>query len=112
MSNKTVVELRHPRREGWHRETVAEDEGEIEAWRIFETQIGATGVPTQRSIAGNRPFLKFVIGREAPLYQHALRETKRSVSEDNPFRGTLGLLVHKVNLGFPSRLRLPRFSPC
>ena len=84
-------------------QTMTEDEGEIEARRIFETQIGATGVKTRRSMAGNRPLLKFVIGREAPIYQYALRETKRSVSAANPFRGTLGLLTQRTDR-FPESL--------
>jgi Cdc6-like AAA superfamily ATPase len=86
-----------------HLETLTEEKGELEAREIFERQIGATGVPTKRSVAGNRPVLKFVVGREAPIYQHALRETKRSISEENPFRGTLGLLVQKVDR-FPESL--------
>lgn len=80
----------------YHPATMTEDDGEIEARRIFEQQVGAAGIRTRRSIAGNRPLLKFMVGREAPIYQYALRETKRSVSEDNPFRGTLGLLVERV----------------
>ena len=83
-------------------EALTEDEGEIEARRIFETQIG-TSVLTKRSMAGNRPVLKFVVGREAPIYQYALLETKRSVSEHNPFRGTLGLLVQRASR-FPDSL--------
>jgi hypothetical protein len=86
-----------------HSEITTEDEGESEARRIFETQIGATGITTRRSRAGNRPLLKFVVGREAPIYQYALRETKKAVSEENPFRATLGLLVEKANR-FPESL--------
>src|SRR5579863_6627747 len=84
-------------------EIMDEDEGEAEARRIFEMEIGATGVEAKRSIAGNRPFLKFVVGREAPIYQFALRETKRSLSGRNPFQGTLGLLVQRADR-FPESL--------
>lgn len=85
------------------REIMDEDDGEEEARRVFEKEIGATGVETKRSLAGNRSFLKFVVGREAPIYQHALRVTKRSLSDDNPFRGTLGLSVQKAD-NFPESL--------
>ena len=69
--------------------------GKSEALRIFEREVGTTGIKTRRSTAGNRSFLKFVVGREAPLYQHALRETQKALSQDNPFRGALGLSVEK-----------------
>ena len=39
-------------------------------------------------------FLKFKVGRNAPVYDHALRETQKGISEDNPFRGLLGLSIH------------------
>jgi hypothetical protein len=84
-------------------EIMTEDEGESEARRIFEHQIGAAGITTRRARAGNRPLLRFVVGREAPIYQYALRESKRAVSEDNPFCATLGLLVEKANR-FPESL--------
>jgi hypothetical protein len=80
-----------------------EDAGEAEALRIFEKEIGATGVRAKRSIAGNKQFLKFIVGREAPVYEHALRETKRSLSSPNPFRGTLGLIFEESGR-FPKSL--------
>lgn len=69
--------------------------GESEALRIFEREVGTTGITTRRSTAGNRSFLKFVVGREAALYQHALRETQKALSEGNPFRGALGLSIER-----------------
>jgi Cdc6-like AAA superfamily ATPase len=84
-------------------ENMDEESGESEARRIFEKEIGAPGVITKRSTAGNKSFLKFIVGREAPIYQHALRETQKALSEDNPFRGTLGLLVQKAER-FPESL--------
>jgi Cdc6-like AAA superfamily ATPase len=86
-----------------HPEMLTEDEGEAEARRVFERQIGTTRVATKRSMAGNRPTLKFIIGREAPIYQYALRETKRAMSEENPFRATLGL-VAQITDRFPESL--------
>src|ERR1700738_4621952 len=80
-----------------------ENSGEAEALRIFEKEIGATGVTTKKSLAGNRAFLKFIVGREAPIYEHALRETQKSLSQENPFRGTLGLLIQPTER-FPDSL--------
>src|SRR5580658_8218406 len=83
--------------------SMSEPQGEAEALTIFEREVGATGVVTKRTLAGNRPFLKFVVGRDAAIYQHALRETQKALSDNNPFRGTLGLVVQK-NDHFPESL--------
>jgi AAA ATPase domain len=40
---------------------------------------------------------------EAPIYRHALRETQRALSADNPFRGALGLSFEKAER-FPESL--------
>jgi AAA ATPase domain len=80
-----------------------ETTGEAEALKIFEREIGATGVSTQHSIAGSQPFLKFVVGREAPIYLHALREIQKTLSPTNPFRGALGLVTKRVER-FPESL--------
>ena len=75
---------------------MSEPEGEAEALAIFEREVGATGVAAKRTLAGNKPFLKFVVGRDAPIYQHALRETQKALWDNNPFRGTLGLVTQKT----------------
>jgi energy-coupling factor transporter ATP-binding protein EcfA2 len=74
---------------------MSEPEGEAEALHIFEREIGATGIDAKKTLAGNKPFLKFVVGRDAPIYQYALRETQKALSDQNPFRGTLGLLIQR-----------------
>jgi hypothetical protein len=80
------------------------DEKAAEAARdIFAREIGAHEVPTQVTLAGNESFLKFIVGREAPIYQHALRETQQALPLDNPFRGALGLSVKKADR-FPESL--------
>ena len=60
-------------------------------------------MPTHITSAGNETFLKFIVGREAPIYRHALRETQRALSPDNPFRGALGLTFQKAEQ-FPRSL--------
>ena len=74
-----------------------------EATREFEAQTGTTGVKTVVENIGPDTFLKFVVGREAPIYLHALRETQKALSSDNPYRGTLGLEVTEVKR-FPESL--------
>jgi hypothetical protein len=76
--------------------TSAEDSAELQALTVFEREIGATGVQTQRTLVGNQYFLKFIVGRDAPFYMHALRETQRALSPENPFRGALGLHIQKA----------------
>jgi hypothetical protein len=76
--------------------TSAEDSAEFEALAIFQREIGATGVQTQRTLAGNQSFLKFIVGRDAPFYKYALRETQKALSSENPFRGALGLHIQKA----------------
>lgn len=71
--------------------TMDEQAGESEALRVFEREVGTTGIKTRRSTAGNRSFLKFIVGREAPLYQHALRETQKNC------RRTIRSAVHWVS---------------
>jgi hypothetical protein len=82
----------------WDFNMTAMDErtGEDEARRIFEREVGTTGIKTRISTVGNRSFLKFVVGREAPIFHHAIRETQKALSDENPFRGTLGLAIDKV----------------
>jgi len=80
-----------------------EKAAEAEARAIFAREIGAHEVPTQVASAGNESFLKFIVGMEAPIYRHALRETQRALSPDNPFRGALGLSFKKAER-FPESL--------
>jgi len=80
-----------------------EDEDEKEAVRLFERAAGISSVPTERALVGNLTFLRFVVGRDAPLYKHALFETQRALSEENAYAGALGLTtVHAKN--FPASL--------
>jgi hypothetical protein len=63
----------------------------------FERAIGVTGIPLSKVQIGNREFLKFGVGRESPLYDHALRESQQYLNEENPFRGAIGLNSKKVD---------------
>jgi Cdc6-like AAA superfamily ATPase len=74
-----------------------------EAVRVFEREIGATGVKTDVTSAGNLSFLKFVVGREGPIYSRALRETQKALSSSNQFRGALGL-IYRPTQRFPESL--------
>ena len=80
-----------------------ETTGATEAITLFEREIGAEGVPTERSSVGNSNFLKFVVGAEAPFYLHAIRETQKSLSSGNPYQGSLGLVTKRADK-FPASL--------
>ena len=70
---------------------VDEDLAAREVIAAFEREVGITGVSSKCVQVGNRLFLKFAVGREAPLYTHALHESQRSLNDENPFRGAMGL---------------------
>jgi len=74
-----------------------------EAIAAFEREIGVTGIPHSRVQIGNREFLKFSVGREAPLYTHALFETQRRLNDKNIFKGALGINPSKAKT-FPSSI--------
>ncbi|MDO9013675.1 MAG: ATP-binding protein [Polynucleobacter sp.] len=80
-----------------------EDMAAIEAAKEFERQIGVTSINSVRVQVGNREFLKFLVGKDAPLYKYALLECQKNLSEDNPFRGALGLTLTKAT-SFPSSI--------
>jgi len=80
-----------------------EEAAKAEALKIFEREVGTTGVDTQITIAGNEHFLKFIVGRDAPFYKHALWETQKALPIESPFRGALGLSVRKTER-FPESL--------
>ncbi len=74
-----------------------------EARGVFERELGATGISAEPVDVGTDAFLKFVVGREAPFYIHALRETQRMLAESNPYRGRLGLIA-RPRTRFPDSL--------
>jgi energy-coupling factor transporter ATP-binding protein EcfA2 len=60
---------------------------------LFAQSLGLPEVETVVDLVGNQEFLKFKVGRRAPVYDHALRETLKGLSDTNPFHGLLGLQV-------------------
>lgn len=82
---------------------MSEELASSEACKIFEREIGAPGVQSRITSVGGQKFLKFIVGREAPLYKHALRETQKHLSDSNPFLGGLGLAAEPAG-SFPESL--------
>ncbi len=72
-----------------------------EAIAAFEREIGVTGISAIQTQAGDRTFLKFQVGREAPLYAHALLAMQRALTSENPYRGAVGLSPTRPD-SFPS----------
>jgi len=60
----------------------------------FAEALGISSVPATVEVVGGQQFLKFRVGRMAPVYDHALRETHRGIPDDNPFQGLLGLSIN------------------
>lgn len=67
-----------------------------EAIQSFEREIGATLASKMLEPAGTEIFLKFVVGRDSPLYQHALHQTQAALSDGNAFKGRLGLAIERT----------------
>lgn len=74
-----------------------------EAIAAFEREVGVTGVPTVRHQVGNQEFLKFAVGRDAPLYRYALYESQRKLEDGNIFKGAMALAPEKVR-NFPASI--------
>lgn len=69
----------------------------------FEREVGVSSIPHTKVLAGTREFLKFMVGREAPLYSYALLEAQKNLRPDNLYKGALGLSVTKVR-NFPASI--------
>ena len=69
------------------------EQARLAAAGLFAQSLGLPEVGTVTDLVGNEEFLKFKVGRRAPVYDHALRETLKSLPEANPYRGLLGLQV-------------------
>lgn len=74
-----------------------------DAQRVFEREIGATGVGYLVEQVGNESFLRFVVGRDAPLYDYALLETQAHLPIENSYKGKLGIVVQRQDK-FPDSL--------
>jgi energy-coupling factor transporter ATP-binding protein EcfA2 len=67
------------------------EEAAQDAADIFARAIGVSQVEYRLEQAGTETFLKFVVGRALPLYDHALRTTQKMLPPESPFRGLMGL---------------------
>lgn len=67
------------------------EKAQAEASGLFAQSLGLPEVSTVIDLVGTEEFLKFRVGRRAPVYDHALRETLKGMPDGNPYRGLLGL---------------------
>jgi Cdc6-like AAA superfamily ATPase len=79
------------------------DEAAQDAAAIFARAIGISEVEYRLQDAGTETFLKFVVGRALPLYDHALLVTQMTLPPESPFRGLLGLTFEPEQV-FPRSL--------
>lgn len=61
-----------------------------EALAIFTREVGVADIKATKELVGNREFLKFNLGKECPLYDHALFSTQQNLSDWNVYKGALG----------------------
>lgn len=71
---------------------------------LFEREIGVTKAPFIVSEIGDREFIHFQVGRDAPLYRHAIFRIQKELSDENPFKGAVSLSVQKTKLTFPKSI--------
>lgn len=64
-----------------------------EAVSIFRREIGVADIQATKQLVGNREFLRFNVGKECPLYDHAIFSTQQSLSDWNVYKGALGILA-------------------
>jgi energy-coupling factor transporter ATP-binding protein EcfA2 len=79
------------------------DQAAQDAAAIFARAIGISEVGHRLVQVGTETFLKFIVGRQSPLYDHALRVTQKALPDESPFRGLLGLTFQTEQL-FPRSL--------
>lgn len=79
------------------------ERAQSEASGLFARALGLPEAPSTTEIVGTEEFLKFRVGRRAPIYDHALRETLAALADSNPYRGLLGLEVEPPST-FPDSL--------
>ncbi len=69
------------------------DQARAEASALFAQSLGLPEIDSVAELVGTEDFLKFRVGRRAPVYDHALRETLAGLPDANPYRGLLGLHI-------------------
>jgi energy-coupling factor transporter ATP-binding protein EcfA2 len=79
------------------------EQGQLQAVARFSQALGVPDVPAETETVGDRVFLKFRVGRSAPIYDKALRDTNKSLPASHPFRGLLGLHI-EPSTSFPGSL--------
>lgn len=57
------------------------------AVRLFAQQLGVSQVESDITRVGTKPFLHLKVGREAPVYEKALRALSKALPSDSAFRG-------------------------
>jgi hypothetical protein len=69
------------------------EQAQAEASGLFAQSLGLPEIASIVDLIGTEEFLKFRVGRRAPVYDHALRETLDGLQDTNPYRGLLGLQI-------------------
>lgn len=69
------------------------EQAQVEAAGLFAQSLGLPEVHAVVDLVGTEEFLKFRVGRRAPVYDHALRETLEGLPDANPYHGLLGLQI-------------------
>jgi hypothetical protein len=79
------------------------DQAAEKAASVFAREIGTGNIESRIEEVGNKTFLKFIVGRPAPIYERALWATQKSLPEGNPFQGLLNVTYQETEK-FPQSL--------
>lgn len=74
-----------------------------EAHTAFIREVGVAEIQATSVLVGNREFLKFAVGRDCPLYDHALFAIQQNLSDWNIYKGALGI-VTGASKNFPESI--------
>nr|WP_216293578.1 hypothetical protein [Delftia acidovorans]MCA1067420.1 hypothetical protein [Delftia acidovorans] len=74
-----------------------------EATAIFCREVGVANIEVDKQYVGNLEFLKFKLGKECPLYAHALFATQQNLSPFNIYKGALGITTTSAR-SFPESI--------
>lgn len=77
------------------------DRYRTEAEELFAKELWLASIQSELEDIGGRPFLKFRVTRNAPIYLDALQRVQIGLSEDNPFKGRIATELMRGTHAFP-----------
>ena len=80
------------------------DQDRIEAVELFSKELWLDHVDSDVETIGGQPFLTFGVTRNAPVYTHALQRLQTVLSDENSFKGRIGIQLTDQSTPFPESI--------